>query len=212
MRTVYVIAHPESTHHVEGLVGGWYDSQLTSAGLRAADAIADALRARIAMQVDVELFASDLRRAARTATVIGNVLQVPPVLDPRLREKSSGEAEGKPREWLDRRFVRPPVLGERMRHDEGISGSETIAAFAQRVYAAMDAIRQRDCDHQIVVTHGGAITFVVAAWTMLPIEALGYARFHAAPGSITELREDDYFHNRQVVRLGDTRHLSRERL
>lgn len=42
---------------------------------------------------------------------------------------------------------------------------------------------------------------------MLPIESLGYARFHAAPGSITELREDDYFHNRQVVGLGDIRHL-----
>ncbi|WP_063046832.1 histidine phosphatase family protein [Nocardia pseudovaccinii] len=208
MRIIYVIAHPESTHHVEGLVGGWYNSQLTPAGLRAADAIADALRSRIPAQVGVELFTSDLRRAAQAAAVLGNVLRVPPILDPRLREKSYGEAEGKPRQWLDQRFVRPPLVGERMGHDEGIPGSETIAAFAQRVYAAMDAIRQRHCDRQIVVTHGGAITFVVAAWTMLPIESLGYARFHAAPGSITELREDDYFHNRQVVSLGDTRHLT----
>ncbi|WP_327096305.1 histidine phosphatase family protein [Nocardia vinacea] len=208
MRTSYVIAHPESTHHVAGLVGGWYDSRLTPAGLRAADTIAEALRSRIPAQVDVELFSSDLRRAASTATVIGNVLQVPPILDPRLREKSYGEAEGKPQEWLDRRFVRPPVVGERMGHFEGIQGSETIAALARRIYAAMDAIRQHDCDHQIVVTHGGAITFVVAAWMMLPIESLGYARFHAAPGSITELREDDYFHNRQVISLGDTRHLT----
>ncbi|MEV2220135.1 histidine phosphatase family protein [Nocardia vinacea] len=208
MRTMYVIVHPESTHHVEGLVGGWYDSQLTSAGLRCADAIADALRSRIPAQVEVELFSSDLRRAARTATVIGNVLQASPILDPRLREKSYGAAEGRPQEWLDRRFVRPPVVGERMGHDEGIPGSETIAAFARRIYAAMDAMRQRHCDRQIVVTHGGAITFVVAAWSMLPIESLGYVRFHAAPGSITELREDDYFHNRQVVGLGDIRHLS----
>ncbi|MEV5834224.1 histidine phosphatase family protein [Nocardia sp. NPDC052112] len=208
MRTVYVIAHPESTHHIEGLVGGWYDAQLTAAGLCAAHAIADALRLRIPAACEVELFSSDLRRAARTATVIGNSLGVPPILDPRLREKSYGEAEGQPQEWLDQRFVRPPVVGERMRHDEGIPGSETIAEFAQRVYAAVDAIQLRDCDHQIVVTHGGAITFVAAAWTMLPIESLGYLRLHAAPGSITELREDDYFHNRQVVGLGDTRHLS----
>ncbi|WP_433623150.1 histidine phosphatase family protein [Nocardia sp. CA-120079] len=110
-------------------------------------------------------------------------------------------------QWLDQRFVPPPAVGERMGHDEGIPGSETIAAFARRIYSAMDAIRERDCDRQIVVTHGGAITFVIAAWTMLPIESLGYARFHAAPGSITELREDDYFRNRQVVSLGDTRHL-----
>ncbi|MFE9323816.1 histidine phosphatase family protein [Nocardia sp. NPDC052278] len=208
MRIIYVIAHPEATHHVEGLVGGWYNSQLTPAGLRAADAIADALRSRIPAQVGVELFSSDLQRAAQTAAVIGNLLHVPSILDPPLREKSYGEAEGKLQQWLDQRFMRPPAVGERMGHDEGIPGSETIAAFARRIYSAMDAIRERDCDRQIVVTHGGAITFIVAAWTMLPIESLGYARFHAAPGSITELREDDYFHNRQVVSLGDTRHLT----
>jgi probable phosphoglycerate mutase len=27
------------------------------------------------------------------------------------------------------------------------------------------------------------------------------------PGSITALREDDFFHNRQVISLGETRHL-----
>ncbi|MFX0579592.1 histidine phosphatase family protein [Nocardia nepalensis] len=207
MRTLYVIAHPESTHHVDGLVGGWYDAQLTPAGLRAAAAIAEALRARIPEQVDVELFSSDLRRASHAATVIGERLGVRPVLDPRLREKSYGEAEGKPQEWLNQRFVPPPAVGARMRHDEGVPGSETIAAFAQRIYAAMEVILQSDCERQVIVTHGGAITFVVASWTRLPIGSLGYARFHAASGSITELREDDFYRNRQVVSLGEVRHL-----
>lgn len=72
-----------------------------------------------------------------------------------------------------------------------------MGAFGEPVYTA----------HQIVVTHGGVITFAVGAWTRLPIDALSYARFNGPSGSITELREDDYFHNRQVVRLGDTRHL-----
>ncbi|MFD0362897.1 histidine phosphatase family protein [Nocardia sp. GCM10030253] len=208
MRTIYVIAHPESTHHVEGLVGGWYDSPLTPAGSRAAAAIAEALRTKIPEQVDVELFSSDLQRAAQAALVIGDLLHVRPVLDRRLREKSYGEAEGMSQEWLKQRFVPPPAVGERMRHDEGIPGSETMAAFAQRIYAAMHAIAQSDCEHQVIVTHGGAITFAVASWTKIPIESLGYARFQAASGSITELREDDYFHNRQVVSLGDTRHLA----
>jgi probable phosphoglycerate mutase len=42
----------------------------------------------------------------------------------------------------------------------------------------------------------------------MPIESVGYASFRAASGSITTLREDDFFHNRQVVSLGDTRHLN----
>ncbi|MEV0294753.1 histidine phosphatase family protein [Nocardia sp. NPDC050710] len=207
VRTLYVVTHPESTHHVDGLVGGWFDSPLTPAGLRDAASIAAALRARIPERAEVELYSSDLQRAEQAALVIGELLHVRPVLDPRLREKSYGEAEGRPQEWLRQRFVPPPAAGERMRHDEGVPGAETMAVFARRVYAAIGDILRQDREHQIVVTHGGAITFAVASWTELPIESLGYARFHAAPGSITELREDDYFHNRQVFGLGDTRHL-----
>ncbi len=51
------------------------------------------------------------------------------------------------------------------------------------------------------MTHGGALTFVVAAWIRMPLESAGYVDFHASPGSVTVLREDDYFHNRQVVTL-----------
>ncbi|MFI9771920.1 histidine phosphatase family protein [Streptomyces sp. NPDC052415] len=44
MRTLYVVTHPEATHHVEGVVGGWHDSQLTPVGVRAAVSIAQALQ------------------------------------------------------------------------------------------------------------------------------------------------------------------------
>ena len=81
-------------------------------------------------------------------------------------------------------------------------------AFAQRVYAVTDAILERSCEHQVIVTHGFAVTFVLASWIRMPIESLGYVNFRAASGSITLLREDDYFHNRQVVSLGDMRHLA----
>lgn len=62
MRTLYVVTHPEATHHVEGVVGGWYDSQLTSAGVRTAVSIAQALRSQIPDGAEVELFSSDLQR------------------------------------------------------------------------------------------------------------------------------------------------------
>ncbi|WP_291799342.1 hypothetical protein [Brevibacterium sp.] len=29
MRTLCVVTHPEATHHVHELVGGWHDSELT---------------------------------------------------------------------------------------------------------------------------------------------------------------------------------------
>ncbi|MFI8434425.1 histidine phosphatase family protein [Streptomyces sp. NPDC079020] len=207
MRTLYVVTHPEATHHVEGVVGGWHDSRLTPAGVRAAVSIAQALRARIPDDAEVELFSSDLLRTLRTAEEIAEVFGVQPVLDRRLREKSYGVAGGRPQEWLDQRFIPPPAVGERMEHDEGVEGAETKAAWARRVYAAMDGILRSPCEHQIIVTHGGSLTCVVASWIRMPIESAGYAGFRAPTGSITTLHEDDFFHNRQVVSLGDTRHL-----
>ncbi|MFE4685229.1 histidine phosphatase family protein [Streptomyces sp. NPDC056721] len=207
MRTLYVVTHPEATHHLEGVVGGWHDAQLTPAGIRAALSIAQALRARIPDGAEVEVFSSDLQRTSRTAEEVAELFGVKPILDRRLREKSYGEAGGKPQEWLDRRFVPPPAVGERMDHDENVKGAETKAAWAQRVYAAMDEILQSPCAHQILVTHGGSLTFVVASWIKMPIESAGYASFRASSGSITTLHEDDFFHNRHVVSLGDTLHL-----
>ncbi|MEW1860642.1 histidine phosphatase family protein [Streptomyces sp. NPDC088194] len=211
MRTVHVVTHPEATHHVEGVVGGWHDSRLTPAGVRAAGSIARTLRARVPDGAEVELFSSDLRRTRRTAEEVADVFGVRPVLDRRLREKSYGQAGGRPQEWLDRRFVPPPAVGERMDHDEGVEGAETRAELARRVYAAMDDILRRPCAHQIVVTHGGSLTFVVASWIRMPIESAGYVGFRAPSGSITTLREDDFYHNRQVVSLGETRHLDESR-
>jgi broad specificity phosphatase PhoE len=68
-------AHPEATHHVEDRVGGWFDSDLTSRGLRDALRVADALLGRTAAAI--------AERFGLTA--------VPMAL---LREKSYGEAEG----------------------------------------------------------------------------------------------------------------------
>ncbi|WP_371097461.1 histidine phosphatase family protein [Streptomyces sp. NBC_01005] len=58
----------------------------------------------------------------------------------------------------------------------------------------MDEILQRPCAHQIIVTHGGSLTFAVASWIRMPIESAGYAGFRAPSGSITTLREDGFFH------------------
>lgn len=208
VRTLYVVTHPEATHHVEGLVGGWYDSPLTERGRRHAQAIATALRDRIPGGAAVDLVTSDLRRTRETADAVGAAFGVAARSDPRLREKSYGQAEGGPQAWLDARFVPPPAVGERMRHDEGIPGSETKLSLATRVYAALDEIVACDADHQVVVTHGFAATFVIAAWIMMPVEAAGHVSFRLTSGGITTLRRDDFFGNRQVASLNEVGHLS----
>jgi probable phosphoglycerate mutase len=208
MRTLYVVTHPEATHHVEGVVGGQFDSDLTTRGRRQASAIAERVVQLVPRGGDVELFTSDLRRTAQTAEVIATALDLRPIPMSDLREKSSGVAGGKPQRWLDDRFIPPPVVGDRMNHHEGIEGGETRGELARRSYRAVDTILARPCAHQVVVTHGTALTFVISAWIRMPVEAAGYVWFHATSGGITVLHEDDLAHYRTVESLNDTSHLT----
>ncbi|MCC2322203.1 histidine phosphatase family protein [Cellulomonas xiejunii] len=206
-RTVHVVTHPEATHHVDGLVGGQFDSELTPRGEEHAAAVARALRARIAASSSAAVVTSDLRRAHRTATVVGDALGLRAVPDARLREKSYGEAGGRPQSWLDARFVPPPAVGDRLRHHDGLPATETRLDVAVRAYAAMTDALTLDVDELVVVTHGFTASLVVAAWIGMPIESAGHVAFPVPSGSITTLREDGFFHNRAVVTVGDVAHL-----
>lgn len=207
MKEIFVVTHPEATHHVEGLVGGWFDSELTELGHTQARSIAASLATRT--RPAIGLYSSDLRRCTQTARTIGEALHTEPVLMNQLREKSYGIAGGKPDAWFRRRFIPPPRVGERLDHDEQIEGSETKLEWARRIYAGVDQILANAEEQSIIVTHGGASTFVIARWIGMPLDSLSHVSFKVDPGSITHLVEDDYFHNRSVAVLNDTRHLHR---
>ncbi len=207
MKNVYVVTHAQSRHHVAGIVGGWHDSELTELGLRQAEQIGARIRELVPEGAPAELYSSDLKRAFQTAEAIARALQIPIQTMTDLREKSYGEAEGKPQAWLDERFIFPPETGNRMDHWEGIDGAETRRDLATRIYRAMEGILASPCPHQIIVTHGFALTFVIAAWIKMPLEATGSIAVKSTSGGITHLREDDTFHNRAIVRLNETGHL-----
>jgi probable phosphoglycerate mutase len=207
MRNLYVVTHPQATHHTEGLVGGWYDSSLTELGLRHAVSIALRLRELIPADAPIELTASDLQRTAQTAEIIGQQFGVAAQMMADLREKSYGEAEGKPQAWLKERYVYPPKFGNRLDHHEGVAGAESRRELATRIYRAMDRILASSCSHQIIVTHGFALTFVVAAWILMPIDAVSHVAVKSTSGGITHLGEDDVFANRGILSLNETSHL-----
>lgn len=145
-----------ATHHVDGLVGGPFDSELTAKGLDDAGRIAAALAERIGVGASRSLVSSGLRRTAQTATVIGDILDIAPDLGSRLQEKSYGVAEGREQSWLGERFVPPPAVGNRLRPHEGIDGAETRLEVASRVYEATSDALARDVDDLVIVTHGYA--------------------------------------------------------
>lgn len=95
----------------------------------------------------------------------------------------------------------------RLDHRGGVEDGETRREFADRLYRAMDRIVLRPQETRIIVTHGFALTFIVAAWIKMPINAVGHVSFPAESGSTTHLKQDDYWRNRGVLRLADVSHL-----
>ena len=154
----------------------------------------------------VEIFSSDFLRASHTAAIIADRFQRPFDEVSDLREISYGSAGGMQQEWLDARRT-PAPDDNRMDHRGGIADGETRREIAERVYRCVDAIIQRPCETQTIVTHGFALTFVIAAWIKMPVDASGYVSFPARSGSITHLRQDDDWGNRAVIRLADVSHL-----
>ena len=207
MRYVYLVKHPEAQHHVDGLVGGWHDSRLTGRGEQQAERIGEALAAKIGAH-EVEIISSDLQRAQHTAERIAARFSVSVRTDPRLREKSYGEADGRPESWLKDRRVPPPEHGNRLDHLDGPQGAETLRTLVDRLYPALDDILRRPMDHQIIVSHGTASSYLIAAWIGMPREATDRVFFRMAAGGITTLLRNDWHFSQQVVRLNDTQHLS----
>ena len=205
MKDIYVVAHAQSQHHVDEVVGGWFDTALTNLGRRQAMAAAARLKEWIG-QGAPPIVSSDLTRAAETAARIADTLGSPVSLDADLREMSYGSAGGKPDAWMRENESYSPRVGDRMGH-RSIPDGESKREFATRIYRAVDHIVADPAPVQVVVTHGFAITFLVAAWVGMPIEAAGYINLKADSGSLTHLREDDVRFNRSVVRLNEIAHL-----
>lgn len=207
-KDIYLIAHGQAQHHVQGLVGGWYDSELTDLGHRQAQAIARRVRELVGDAPSIEFYASDLRRTAQTAAPIGRALNADVVHMSDLRERSYGAAGGKPDAWLEERTVLAPRDGNRLDHRDGVDDAETKREFAARIYRAMDKIAASPCPVQVIVTHGYAVTFAIAAWIRMPIEAVGWVNFKSSSGGLSHLREDDRYFNRYVMSLNETGHLT----
>jgi len=205
MRNVYVITHAQSLHHIEERVGGWNDTPLTDLGREQAEKIGRFLRTAID-STNVQLFSSDLKRAAETAEIIGRHLEKPVTLDSRLREMSAGAAEGKLQSWFRDRIKPQPANGNRLDH-RIYTGAESRREVAERVSAALTDILERGAPNTVIVSHGFASTFLIMAWMKIPAEHMDYCDLPAKTGSITKLHEGDLFGNRSVTYLCSTAHL-----
>lgn len=144
---VLMVRHGQSEWNAVGRWQGQADPSLTDLGrLQAREA------ARALGTVDA-VWASDLRRAVETATIVADLLGVGPVvLDPDLRERDAGEFSGLTRPEIEQRY--PGYLDDGRRPP----GWEADQALVERGLRALRGIAAEVPGGDVlVVTHGGLV-------------------------------------------------------
>ena len=158
MQQVLILRHGESEWNVERRWQGWIDIGLTAAGEEQA-----ARRARQLARdsfLPRAIYASDLKRAARTAEIIGGHLGVPVLTDAGFRERHGGEWEGCTPSEIDAGW---PGMREKWRHGKlnAPPGGEDDIKVVSRFDAALThALAHVGTGVLGVVTHHGILRLV----------------------------------------------------
>lgn len=160
---------------------------------------------RLARYGATALYASDIVRAAETATIIGTAIHCVPQTMPNLREIDVGQWEGLTPEELYRRypdhmreFERDPARTVRL-------GGESYAQLQDRALKALETIQSAHSsdDTIVAVSHGGTIRALLCH--VIGLDLVYFGRMWLDNGSITELRYGT--HGWRLLRLNDAAHL-----
>jgi alpha-ribazole phosphatase len=200
MRILFV-RHGETEWNASLRYQGHADIPLNQRGRAQARAAAQRL-ARYGVQA---VYSSDLSRAAETASIIAQELQLAPQPMPELREIDVGQWQGLTPEELYRRypdhmreFDRDPARTVRL-------GGESYAQLQQRALLALTHIGEAHPDNQTVVavSHGGTIRALLCH--VIGLDLAYFGRMWLDNGSFTELQRGAS--GWRLLRLNDAAHL-----
>ena len=145
----YFLRHGETPESQGGIVQGQNESQLNAVGRETAEKAAEALSS-----VPLgSIYASPLRRAWLTASIVSVLTGAPAYPLPGLMERHWGVYQGRPKEW------RPPLSNPRT--------VETIEDFTRRV---LDALRSISGPSPVLVVAHSGVFRVICSLVGLPID------------------------------------------
>jgi 2,3-bisphosphoglycerate-dependent phosphoglycerate mutase len=168
MLKLYLIRHGETDWNAEGRIQGHSDIELNARGLEQARRLA----ARMPDEGEfTALYASPLKRAFRTAEMIGSALNLPVTPDKRLYERSLGQLEGLTMGEIREKYpdvARAWSAGGTRPH---IPGEEARELFVQRIADFIADLRAKHADGRVLaITHGGTINMLLMLAFDLDIE------------------------------------------
>jgi probable phosphoglycerate mutase len=149
-----LVRHGQSTWNEQGRIQGQLDPPLSELGHEQARMLAE----RLSGGTFAGFYTSDLSRTAETAAAIGEVIGLPPVARPQLREVGLGAWEGMTAAEVAEQY---PAEWERWRAMpswDSVPEAEGSARFETRVRGAIaDLFEHHPHGDVLVVTHGGVI-------------------------------------------------------
>ncbi len=179
--------HGATDWNLEHRCQGASDRDLSELGVRQAEAIAVLLRGENLSAI----YASDLKRARRTAEVIGQPHKLPVRIEEKIRELDHGKLEGLTFNEIKKNFG---DFLSRWRSEPAelqVPGGERLIDVAERAWSGLNQIVERhsDADNIVVVSHNFPIVGIVCRITGTPLN--NYRDFHLDPCGISRLHCDD---------------------
>jgi alpha-ribazole phosphatase len=194
--------HGQTDWNIAGRYQGQSDIPLNQTGQSQAEGLAK----RLSLETIHAVYASDLSRAADTASRILSMQQRAAVLhtDVRWRELSFGDWEGM--NYKEMSAHSPDVFAKWMLDPQHVStpNGETLDHLAERVHAAFVELKNKHKDETVlVVSHSGALQALLAF--TLGVDLNRYWQFRISQASLSEL---NVFSDSVTLNLlNDTTHL-----
>jgi broad specificity phosphatase PhoE len=144
------------------------------------------------------VYASDLRRALETASIVAEPHGAEITVDRRLREFDFGNWEGLTWDEIVERWPDLRDAGATAAKLYAPDGGETFEAVCARIREFFDEMRGRSHEHALVVTHAGPLHAIMTLAEDAPVVSF-------SPASLTELTMDAG--GVRLINLNDVRHL-----
>lgn len=149
------IRHGETQWNTAGRVQGHLNSDLTSNGIKQAQAVAR----RLSQQPFNHLYSSDLGRALETAKIIGKACDKTVTTDPDWRERHMGIFQGLTRDEMLQQIPAQRKAYETDKEVYHIPQGESVLQRRQRGERVMARIaQQHEGETTVAVSHGGFIS------------------------------------------------------
>jgi len=201
---LHLLRHGETTYSQTGGYCGALDPDLTSVGLKMAEAFAEAYKTVSWSAV----YASPMRRTIATARPLCEALGIEPELRDGLKELQYGDWEGKTVEEVREQYVEDYVRWLTEPAWNPPTGGETAVELASRSSLVIAEIQEKYPEGNIlVVSHKATIRVILC--NLLGIDLGRYRdRITALVASVSVVKFD--VHGPLLERLGDRYHIPAE--